>query len=313
MASIIDRNTKNLMTAKLQKELSDLFAEQESSRRPRYNMRPLKAGSGIRVGGPNAGLEYVPGDSSVDNVQTDFGSLNDWQNDNMQWNNTASNPLGITNKSNAPTDFLKNIGSVIPGMAALSPVVSNLFSGLGKSQQLNARDYYNPRRDQISSLMRDRRVNIQPQLDAVLNAERTGQYNLRNSANSRGELMGNNTALYNNSLRNRASIYAGKDNADLGYKGQEAESLMNLGAGEQQANWNTMDYNNQNIANKRNMWRAGLSQLSQYSQTKELMGNQKERDKQLANIYPDMFASIAKFMPGIQALIDSLNKGQNGG
>ena len=322
MASIIDRNTKNLMTAKLQKELSDLFAEQESSKRPRYNLMSLKAGGGAKVPGD-------PQDEWVGGINTD--PMSEWNSTldetnwapasdpNTPWNLMASG-VGpgqyLNDKTQTPSNAfnfkdkmqvygqqaLGKLGDAIPGMAAISPVISNLIGGLGKSQRLNARDYYNPNRDKIMSLMSNRRMNINPQLDAVLNSERTGQYNLKNSANSRGELMGNLMGLQNNAMRNRASIYANKQNADLGYQGQEAEMLNNLGAGQQQANWNVMDYNNQNIANKRNMWRAGLSQLSQYSQSKELMKNQQTQDQNKYAALQDMFTAIAPFMKSLQSM-----------
>jgi hypothetical protein len=306
MASIIDRNTKNLMSAKLQKELAALFAEQESSKRPRYNMRPLKAGEGdtvppedyrARQGNPLVGIDYLYGADNTGGAPWNFMNMN------IPAGKTSSAP-GVGQPFNAQ-GFGNNLMSI-------APVISNLIGGMGKSQQLNSRDYYNPRRNEVASLMRNRRTNVQPQLDAVLNSERTGQYNLRNSAGSRGELMGNITALQNNAMRNRSAIYANKQNADLGYQGQEAEMLNSLGAGEQQANWNTMDYNNQNIANKRNIFRAGLSQLSQYSQNKELMKNQQQRDSQLGGVYKDMFGSIMPFMKNMQGIFDSLNIQQNG-
>ncbi len=310
MASIIDRNTKNLMTAKLQKELSALFAEQESSKRPRYNMRPLKAARGLTVGGPeDPSLAYsAPGIQDLGFGPVDMGSLNNWQNSNVGFSDDRDNPNMPNFKSGANNNWLNGkLGDIMPSLATLAPVFSNMIGGLKPAQQLNARDYYNPNRNKIMSLMANRRTNIQPQLDAVLSSERTGQYNLRNTANSRGELMGNLTGLQNNAMRNRASIYANKQNMDLGYQGQEAEMLNSLGAGEQQANWNTMDYNNQNIANKRNMWRAGLSQLSQYSQSKDLMKNQMTQDQNKLAALKDMFASIAPFMKSLQDMQFSKN------
>jgi hypothetical protein len=196
----------------------------------------------------------------------------------------------------APDTKTTNWGKIGSTAAQLAPVVSNLISSLRKDQKLKASDYYNPRANEVMNLMRNRRTNVDPQLQASLNAERTNYYNLHNTANARGELMGNMTAASNNAAGQRSAIYANKQNMDLGYMGQEAEMAMNLGSQEQNANWQTMDYNNQNVANRRNMFRAGLSQLAQYSQNKELMANQLLMDQNRNNIYKDMYSSISPFM-----------------
>jgi len=113
-------------------------------------------------------------------------------------------------------------------------------------------------------------------------------------------------------MRNKAGVLANKQNMDLGYQGEEANALMQLGAGEQQANWNTMDWNAQSLANKRNMWRSGLSQLSQYSQNKEMMANQKERDSQKAGLIPDIFGAVTPYMQGLQDIFNSIKQQQDG-
>jgi len=300
MSTLIDMNTKKRMLAKipkLQMELQTLFAEQEAGKKSRVKMYPIKAGTGLTVDGPEEpAYEKQPWDYIAEPEAgmpfRNFDRATPYQTPEDAF--TLKDKWDVYGKP--------AIGKALGGanLMQLAPAFANLIGG--KAEQLNPRDYYNPRRDQITSLMRNRRTNIQPQLDVILNSEKTGQYNLRNTANTRGEMMGNNTALNNNAARQRMAAYAGKQNMDLNYQGQEAEMLMGLGAGEQQANWNTMTWNKESLANKRNMFRAGLSQLSQYSQVKELNKNQLTQDENKLAALKDMFASIAPYMASLQNL-----------
>lgn len=303
MSTFIDSNTKKLMIAKKQKELSMLMAEQEANR-PKTKLRKLKAKGGITVPGKRIDQNILPYEGPVDpfSLVQEQPEYNPWDLTNVTGPYVAGNPTQTPESGLTFGDKLQVYGKQAldkdnwNDYAAIAPVVSNMIGGMRKAEQINARDYYNPNRNQVASLMRDRRVNVQPQLDAILDTESTANYNLRNFSNSRGESMANRTALSNVAGRNRSAVLAGKQNQDLGYMGEEAGMLAGLGQQEAQANWNTMDWNMQSLANKRNMWRAGLSQLSQYGQMKELMGNQKLQDENKTNIYKDMFGSISPFL-----------------
>jgi hypothetical protein len=144
-------------------------------------------------------------------------------------------------------------------------------------------------------------------MDAIQRGESSAMYNLRGTAGSRGEFMGNATSIYNKGMQNRSGVLASKQNADLGYQGQEAEMLASLGSQESQAKWNTMDWNQQSLANKRNMWRAGLSQLSQYGQIKELGKNQKTADQERLAALEDMLGPVAGFMKSLNSVQSLLN------
>jgi hypothetical protein len=245
MSTLIDMNTKKLMLAKKNRELSMLFAEQEAGKKSRVKMYPIKAGTGLLVDGPEEDYRLRQGNPLVG---MDYLNNNETPWDVVDYGIEGSNKVSNADGTGRQPFDMNNMGS---NLMKLAPAFANLIGG--KAEQLNPRDYYNPRRNQITSLMRNRRTNIQPQLDAILSSEKTGQYNLRNTANSRGEMMGNIIALNNNAARQRTAVYAGKQNMDLNYQGQEAEMLMGLGAGEQQANWNTMDWNQQSLANKRSL------------------------------------------------------------
>lgn len=301
MGTLIDNNTKKLMLAKRQRELDALFAEQEARKNMRQ-LKKLKAQTGLEVPeqemqpwdyitNPQAGMPSQAL-NTFNPTQTPEDAFN--LKDNMQ---VYGGLPGIGKSLSSGIGKVLGTGTGLGTIAALAPALANLGTGIfGKAERLKPQDYYNPRRNEIASLMRDRRVDINPQLQAILSGEKSALYNLRNVGGSRGEIMGNATAVYNRGMANRSAAYANKQNMDLGYKGEEAQALMNLGAGEQQAKWNVDQWNEQALARKRAMWRTGLSQLGQYSQIKELQGNQLLQDKNRMASLQDMLSSVAPFM-----------------
>ena len=299
MATLIDRETSKLMISRLQKELDALFQEQEENK-SKGALRRLKAQYGIKV--PTRSARH-PNDP--------------WTPDHMSLSN--SNPYGVRPTSNSfdpntPLVSQGEIGAVrrdatmadlkdmSGSLMQLSPVISNLIGGLRKEDQLKPKDYFNPYRNQIKGLMSNRRVNIQPQLDEILSAQRIGARNVANVARSSGDYLGNITALSNRAMGARSTAMSNKMNADLGLMGEEANMLYNLGQGEASTNFSIADYNAANLANRRNIGRTGLSQLSQWSQLKELQGNQMSRDKERLLALEDMFSSIAPFMKSLQGI-----------
>jgi hypothetical protein len=61
--------------------------------------------------------------------------------------------------------------------------------------------------------------------------------------------------------------------------------MNNLGQQFVQARNLAIDYNARSRATARNIKRAGLTQLSQFAQNKELMRNQKNRDMAMLDLY----------------------------
>lgn len=307
MSTLIDINTKKLMLTKRQRELDALFAEQEARKNVRQ-LRRLRAQGGLEV--PGFGESDIYGKLE----EPAFG-MQPWEGMTSPQLGMPSQALNVIDAPRTPEDafnfkdnvqvYGKELLGKLPGMfgtaATLAGPIANLAQGIfGKAEHLKPQDYYNPRRNEIASLMRNRRVNINPQLESILRGERSALYNLKGNAGSRGEFMSNATGITNTGLRNRAAAYMGKQNMDLGYQGEEAQALMSLGAGEQQAKWNTDQWNQQTLANKRKLWRAGLSQLGQYSQIKEQEANQLLQDQNRMKALEDMMGTIAPFMKMFQ-------------
>jgi hypothetical protein len=209
---------------------------------------------------------------------------------------------GIAANTNTPINW----GKVGTTAAQLAPVIYNMFKGMQKPDKVKAN--YNPYESQIMGLMADRRFNIEP----LLNANRVGQAvsnrSIRDVAGSRGELMGNLGATQNARMTGDAAAWAQKNNMDNQYMGQQAEMLANLGGNRSQMDWNAQMGYAQNKAATQQFTGQAFNDLSKYSQTQQLMGNQKERDAQLASLYPDMYSQIYQFQPAIQAILKAAGK-----
>lgn len=175
---------------------------------------------------------------------------------------------------------------------ALAPVAYNLFKKKETADTLNAADYYNPYNDTIRSTMRGRRYNVNPELAQNRSNQATYNRQLQESGAGMNQLMAGYQAGSINKGRADSSALAMKQNMDNRYLGQQASMDANLGQNIAQTNLAVQNINDQNSAAARNINRAhtsaGLSQLSQFSQVKQLEKNQMVRDAQKLNLLPSL-------------------------
>jgi len=283
-----------MMIDRLNKELDELFTMQESGKKNKGN---LKASGGIDVPLNPISIEDLLSPKKINTNKlakmnmSPVPDLNfsDKFRDFFFYNKWSPNYWG-NDKSNMST------------LAQLSPVLSNIGAIFDRNKGLRPNDFYNPNANQVASLMHDRRVNIQPALEQILNSERIGHYNLRSAARTPGELMGNTSALVNQAMRSRADVMANKQNMDLSLMGQEAQMLQQEGMHRAGVNWNVMDWNKSADATRRNIIRTGLSQLSQWSQAKELQDNLASRDKEKLMILKDLFQQMLHYWDTIDRI-----------
>jgi hypothetical protein len=220
-------------------------------------------------------------------------------------NNTSPNSkLGTNGLAKAPTpggSSGPNWGKVGTFAAQMAPMLYNLGKGLQKPDKVKPN--YNPYESKVRSLMANRRFNIDPLLNANLNAQAVSNRNIRNTANSRGELMGNLGAAQNYRMAGDAAAWSQKNNMDNQYMAEQAQMDANLGGNRAQMDWNTQTANAQNKAATNQFLGQSMNDFSKFSQMQQLMGNQKNRDAQLASLYPDMYSQIYQFQPAMQAII----------
>lgn len=195
-------------------------------------------------------------------------------------------------KSNAyskpePDNNKFNWGSALSGIASLTPIMSNLFTG--RPETVDA--VYNPYATSISNTMRRRRYDISPAIEDLNRNRATSNYNVSQINTSTGANLAYRLQSAVNTDRAIASLRSQESNVNNQYLGDYANTMNSLG--QQWVNATNManEANAQNRATARNIRRAGLSQLSQWAQNRELMSNQEARDNAMLAMYAPFLQS----------------------
>lgn len=178
-------------------------------------------------------------------------------------------------------------GSALSGMASLAPIMSNLFTG--RSETVDA--VYNPYATSIANSMRRRRYDINPAIEDLNRNRATSNYNASQINTNTGANLAYRLQSAVNTDRAIASLRSQESNVNNQYLGDYANTMNSLGQQWVNATNIANEANAQNRATTRNIRRAGLSQLSQWAQNRELMRNQEARDN----------AMLAMFAPFLQS------------
>lgn len=173
------------------------------------------------------------------------------------------------------------VGSASSGIASLTPIMSNLFTG--RPETVDA--VYNPYATSISNTMRRRRYDISPAIEDLNRNRATSNYNASQINTSTGANLAYRLQSAVNTDRAIASLRSQESNVNNQYLGDYANTMNSLG--QQWVNATNManEANAQNRDTARNIRRAGLSRLSQWAQNRELMRNQKARDVEMWPLY----------------------------
>lgn len=179
------------------------------------------------------------------------------------------------------------VGSALSGIASLTPIMSNLFTG--RPETVDA--VYNPYATSISNTMRRRRYDISPAIEDLNRNRATSNYNASQINTSTGANLAYRLQSAVNTDRAIASLRSQESNVNNQYLGDYANTMNSLG--QQWVNATNManEANAQNRATARNIRRAGLSQLSQWAQNRELMSNQEARDNAMLAMYAPFLQS----------------------
>lgn len=179
------------------------------------------------------------------------------------------------------------VGSALSGIASLTPIMSNLFTS--RPETVDA--VYNPYATSISNTMRRRRYDISPAIEDLNRNRATSNYNASQINTNTGANLAYRLQSAVNTDRAIASLRSQESNANNQYLGDYANTMNSLG--QQWVNATNManEANAQNRATARNIRRAGLSQLSQWAQNRELMRNQEARDNAMLAMYAPFLQS----------------------
>lgn len=179
------------------------------------------------------------------------------------------------------------VGSALSGIASLTPVMSNLFTS--RPETVDA--VYNPYATSIANTMRRRRYDISPAIEDLNRNRATSNYNASQINTSTGANLAYRLQSAVNTDRAIASLRSQESNVNNQYLGDYANTMNSLG--QQWVNATNManEANAQNRDTARNIRRAGLSQLSQWAQNRELMRNQEARDNAMLAMYAPFLQS----------------------
>lgn len=172
-------------------------------------------------------------------------------------------------------------GSALSGIASLTPIMSNLFTGRPETVDT----VYNPYATSISNTMRRRRYDISPAIEDLNRNRATSNYNASQINTNTGANLAYRLQSAVNTDRAIASLRSQESNANNQYLGDYANTMNSLGQQWVNATNIANEANAQNRATARNIRRAGLSQLSQWAQNRELMRNQRARDMEMWPLY----------------------------
>lgn len=180
------------------------------------------------------------------------------------------------NNENPPKDknnWRKILGDITSNISQIAPIFSSLMAS-----PENFEAVYNPYADNIIRTMSGRKFDIAPAKRAIRENRAISNYN----ASQYNPTTGANLAyrLQSQIAADKAisDLYSQKNNIDNQYKSYYANTLNNLGQQFVGSRNLSIDQNARSRASSRNINTAGLSQLSNYFQNKELMRNQRNRD-----------------------------------
>lgn len=172
-------------------------------------------------------------------------------------------------------------GSALSGIASLTPIMSNLFTGRPETVDT----VYNPYATSISNMMRRRRYDISPAIEDLNRNRATSNYNASQINTNTGANLAYRLQSAVNTDRAIASLRSQESNVNNQYLGDYANTMNSLGQQWVNATNIANEANAQNRDTARNIRRAGLSQLSQWAQNRELMRNQRARDMEMWPLY----------------------------
>lgn len=177
--------------------------------------------------------------------------------------------------------LFNKVGSALSGIASLTPIMSNLFTG--RPETVDA--VYNPYATSITNTMRRRRYDINPAIEDLNRNRATSNYNASQINTNTGANLAYRLQSAVNTDRAIASLRSQESNVNNRYLGDYANTMNSLGQQWVNATNIANEANAQNRDTTRNIRRAGLSRLSQWAQNRELMRNQKARDMEMWPLY----------------------------
>lgn len=177
---------------------------------------------------------------------------------------------GSGNNSNS------NFQSYANKAGQLAPMAYNTAMGLSKPTTLNPANFQNPYEGRVRSLMANRSINMTPIENGIRDTYNEGLSNVGNGTKSGGQVLSGATALWSGRMNALANARLKAQDANNGYRGEEAGTLGNLGAADAHTNLAINDINMRSQAATRSfMGQAAVeaNHMSNANQYNDMMGN----------------------------------------
>lgn len=205
-------------------------------------------------------------------------------------------------KQNKPDNTSMDFSS----LSGLSPILYNWIQSTRRPEVED--QVINPYSGAINRAMASRRLNIEPTLAANRRSRAIARNNMSRLNPNTGMNLAYGNQLATGEYAQNASVYANRDNANNQYLGEYANMMNNLGQQFIQNTVLTNDLNARNRAAARNFGSTAAGQLGQWSQTKEQMRNQYNRDMMLLPFYED-FLKYGSSSDKVNKIVKSVKKG----
>ena len=186
--------------------------------------------------------------------------------------NTKS--AGITNSNIAQQNDKRSFD--YGSLASLTPTLYNIGQSFAKPEVESVTN--NPYTGNVNRLMANRRMNVQPALNANRRGRAISNYNLSQLNTNTGANLAARSQMAAGEYASNADLYGNMQNANNAYMGEQAQMLGNLGNQYVGNKMTIDDINARNRAARRNYGSTAASQLGQWSQTQQLMKNAANRD-----------------------------------
>lgn len=195
-----------------------------------------------------------------------------------QVNAFSTNNYGVTDTSNsgdAPSngdDKNKKNKFDFNSLASFAPALYNLGQSFGKPEVESVTN--NPYIGNANKLMANRRMNIQPALNANRRGRAISNYNLSQLNTNTGANLAARTQMATSEYASNADLYGHMQNENNAYMGEQAQMLGNLGNQYVGNKMTIDDINARNRASRRNYGSTAMSQIGEGMQMQQLMKNQ---------------------------------------
>jgi len=179
----------------------------------------------------------------------------------------------------ATTDTTAGRGVGFSDVAQFAPLLFNVGAGLF-GETPTAEPIFDPRREEVARLMRERQVDFDPILRDIEQREATAARSLRGvSGGSAGQFIAGRTALATGTQRAAANARMQADLINQGFRADEARALAGIGAGEVAAQERAQQLNLGFEANRAQFLPKAAEQLASIGARTDIRGQQRERNQ----------------------------------